>query len=200
MSGVRSPRRRKSSLRLPGFDYATDGAYYVTLCVQRRMCLLGDVVEREIALNDAGRMAESWWFATSEKFPRLELDEFVVMPNHMHGVLWLRELGAESASRTNLAEVVQWFKTMTTNAYIRGVREHGWAPFPGRFWHRSYFDHIVRDESQLNKIREYIRDNPRRWSEDSENPGLDMAKTMSDRRDGAHTGAPLPLPGGHTPA
>lgn len=69
-----------------------------------------------------------------------------------------------------LHRMVQWFKTMTTNAYIRGVKDHNWPPFPGRLWQRNYYERIIRDEDELTAIREYIINNPARWAEDKENP------------------------------
>ncbi len=68
-----------------------------------------------------------------------------------------------------MGDIMDWFKTMTTNAYIRGVKELNWPPFPGRLWHRNYFERIIRDERELNNIREYIINNPARWEEDPEN-------------------------------
>ena len=66
--------------------------------------------------------------------------------------------------------MVQWFKTMTTNEYIRCVNQSGWPPFPKRVWQRNYYEHIIRDEDELNIIRQYIRDNPTKWDQDPDNP------------------------------
>ena len=73
-----------------------------------------------------------------------------------------------------LHRVIQWFKTMTTNEYIRGVRQHGWPPFPGKLWHRNYYEHIVRNENEMARIRKYIMDNPAQWAIDKENPFASM--------------------------
>jgi REP element-mobilizing transposase RayT len=123
-------------------------------------------------------MLDEWWQRLSAKFEEaVELDEFIVMPNHVHGIIWLvpgsDTVGAAPRGRPNavsLPEVLDWYKTMTTNAYIRGVREHGWTPFAKRVWQRGYYEHVVRDDADLNRIRQYIIDNPTRWSEDEENP------------------------------
>jgi putative transposase len=82
-------RHRRRTTRLRARDYASPGAYFVTLCVQDRECLFGDVVDGVMYLNDAGRAAESFWKAIPEHFPRVELDEFIVMPNHVHGIIWI---------------------------------------------------------------------------------------------------------------
>jgi REP element-mobilizing transposase RayT len=127
-----------------------------------------------------------------EKFPAVETDESVTMPNHFHGIIVIVEPdtvganlcvrpdapgqahgsaqpGQTPGSAPTLGEIVQWFKTMTTNAYIRGVK-HGWKPFPGKLWQRNYYERIIHGERQLNAIRQYIRDNPARWTEDRNNP------------------------------
>ena len=71
-----------------------------------------------------------------------------------------------------LHRVIQWFKTMTTNEYIRGVKQYGWAPFPGRLWQRNYYEHIVRNENEMSRLREYIRNNPAQWATDKDNPSI----------------------------
>ena len=89
------------------------------------------------------------------------------MPNHVHGLIEIHSLGDEACPQ--LPEIMQWYKTMTTNEYIRGVRLSGWAPFPGKLWQRSFHDHTVRNEQSLIKIERYIIDNPSRWENDREN-------------------------------
>lgn len=71
--------------------------------------------------------------------------------------------------------MVQWFKTMTTNEYIRGINEHEWEPFNGKLWQRNYYEHVIRDDWELKSIREYIRYNLQKWDEDEENPKTGMA-------------------------
>jgi len=93
------------------------------------------------------------------------------MPNHIHGIIVIvgpEELGEHTGSP--LPVIVQWFKTMTTNEYIRGVKNLGWRRFPNRLWQRNYWEHIVRDETDLSRIRKYILENPTRWTEDSLHP------------------------------
>ena len=99
------------------------------------------------------------------------------MPNHLHGVIKI--VGADPCVRPEpveysgapLPKIVQWFKTMTTNAYIRGVKKYGWPQFPGKLWQRSFYEHVIRNDDDLNSIREYIVSNPIRWALDRENPG-----------------------------
>ena len=162
------------------YDYSQVGAYFVTVCVQHRECLFGEIVDDEMRLNDAGQMVERWWDELGNKFPSAEPDEYVVMPNHFHGIIVI--VGADLHVRPDSAdicvrpipEIVQWFKTMTTNKYIRGVKQHGWIPFPVQLWQRNYYERIIRNEEELCRIRQYIADNPAQWVHDRENPRIAM--------------------------
>ena len=166
----------RKSPRLSGYDYSQDGAYFVTVCVQGRLCPFGEVVDGNMRFNPAGQMIGKWWGELERKFTSLKIDEyFVVMPNHFHGIVFMPELSPPTAEGGHagppLQRIVQWFKTMTTNNYIHGVKEHGWQPFKGILWQRSFYEHVIRDEASLNRIREYISTNPLRWDLDRENPG-----------------------------
>jgi len=146
-------------------------------------------------LNDAGKMVTQWWTKLPGKFPDVDIDLFVVMPNHFHGIVIINRADIELATvgghprmppdvtgnigttaggyidpplpQTGLSNAIQWFKIMTTNAYIKGVKHDYWQPFPGKLWQRSYHDHIIRNETSLNKLREYILYNHARWREDT---------------------------------
>jgi REP element-mobilizing transposase RayT len=146
----------RRSIRLRDFDYATCGAYFVTVCVQGRECLFGEVVDGVMLENDAGRMVGRWWKELANKYGAVEFDRFVVMPDHFHGIIFLT--------------IIQWFKTMTTNEYIKNVSQSRWPPFPGRLWQRNYFERVIRNEAELDKFRDYILTNSARWVEDEENP------------------------------
>ena len=138
-------------------------------------------------LNGAGQMAESVWAALPERFPAVRLDAFVVMPNHVHGIIVIDHsatvntterattrvapTGAPDAGRRiALGDVVGAYKSVTTVEYTRGVAAHGWPRFRGRLWQRNYYEHIIRDDRSLERIRAYILDNPARWPTDPENP------------------------------
>lgn len=182
---------KHKSTRLEGFDYSSEGAYFITICAQDRLL----VFESE----EVGKMIEKWWGRLEEKFEGAIADESVVMPNHVHGIVFIgqgpthrsaptqefefdvgadprvRPDGARSTHRAtptgevSLGRIVQWFKTMTTNEYIRCVKSEGWVPFPDRLWQRNYYDHIIRDEEDLNRARRYIQNNPARWHLDRYN-------------------------------
>ena len=177
------PRRKR--LRLSDFAYSDHHAYFVTICTQGRLCLFGEVAGENVELNAAGLMVEKWWSEFEPKYPRVEVGEFVVMPNHVHGIVWILGKDAlrvaepivqpgqpstEAANEASLPRMMQWFKTMTTNAYIRGVKAEGWPAFKEKLWQRSYHERVIRNDRELNGIRQYILDNPRLWAEDEENP------------------------------
>lgn len=136
--------------------------------------------------NDAGRMVQETWDELPNHYAGVESDAFVVMPNHMHWIVVLVGAGPRArpgsdgqprrvaptvaAAVLSLLDVVHRFKTLTTKRYIDGVKQFGWTPFDGRLWQRNYFEHIIRNEESLKRIRQYILDNPARWEFDRENP------------------------------
>jgi REP element-mobilizing transposase RayT len=157
----------RRSIRLRGYDYASAGAYFVTICVQRRLCRFGTVVDGVLMRNDAGRMVQATWETLPERFPTLAPDIAVVMPNHVHAIIAPADQPAQSA---RLGDIVGALKSLTTNAYILGVREYGWVPFDQRLWQRNYYEHVIRGEADLARIRNYIETNPARWDTDRLRP------------------------------
>jgi REP element-mobilizing transposase RayT len=185
--------RDRRSIRLCGYDYSREGAYFVTICTQDRANRFGAVADGTMQLNDAGQMVARWWDELNRAYLGVETDAFVAMPDHIHGIVVL--VGADQcvcptdmadqrvcpddnalgehvgsplpdstqrgpARRATLPRVVQWFKTMTTNEYIRGVKQHRWPSFDGRLWQRNYHEHIIRDDDEMARIRRYIMNNP----------------------------------------
>ena len=165
----------RKSPRLSGYDYSQEGAYLVTVCVQGRQALLGEILHGEMHLNQAGIAVEKWWKELERKFSSIKIDEyFMVMPNHLHGIVFITSSPSPVVQGGHtgppLQKIVQWFKTMTTNNYIHGVKEHGWQPFTVNLWQRSFYEQVIRNDEALNRIREYIQTNPQRWDLDRENP------------------------------
>jgi REP element-mobilizing transposase RayT len=162
----------RQSIRLKGYDYSRAGLYFITICAQHRECLFGDIKGGEMQLNPAGHMVAHWFVELMNKFTTLRCDQFICMPNHVHFIIEITpgQTDLASPAETNLSTVLQWYKTMTTNAYIRGVKQDGWQPFPGKLWQRNYWDHIIRNDQSLQKIRQYIETNPQTWAEDQLNP------------------------------
>lgn len=163
----------RRSLRLREYDYSRPSAYFVTICVQHRACLFSRVEQDEMRPTAAGEMIHSWWDRLPSKFPSVSCDAVIVMPNHVHGVLLLSHDPTEQGQLDNLVTlgaVVQWFKAMTTDAYMQKVKNEDWPPFNGRLWQRNYYEHIIRNDRDLDRIRDYIDANPSRWAADAENP------------------------------
>jgi REP element-mobilizing transposase RayT len=134
-----------------------------------------------MVLNDAGKMVGRWWNELKNKYANIEIDEYVVMPNHCHGIINIvgsvgadqcvcpDNMGEHAGSPLQgrpIYEMIQWFKTMTTNEYIRNVKQNRWGPFDGKLWQRNYYEQIIRDETSLRRVREYIINNPRQWQQD----------------------------------
>jgi putative transposase len=154
-------------MRAPGFDYREPGPYFVTTCASYHVHRFGAIADGQMHLNDAGRMVESVWRMLPVVFPGLVLDAFVVMPNHVHGLLTLDIPEVSSlAGQAPLTDVVRWFKAETTNRYIRGVKRLGWEPFDGHLWQPGFHDRIVRSEIHMDRARAYIRANPGSWETD----------------------------------
>ena len=167
----------RHSTRLQSYDYSRGGAYFVTICTQDRARLLGEVLSGQMCLSSAGQMISDVWASMPTRFPTIVLDTFVVMPDHVHGVVMLcDEKAAESeagneprkASGTlpgTIGRILQAFKSISTHAYTQGVKHQGWSPFTGRLWQRNYYEHIIRSEQALERFRAYIDANPSRWAE-----------------------------------
>ena len=166
----------RRSLRLKDYDYSWAGAYFVTICTQNKLMLL----EPEPVQS----MIKRVWDELPKQYPGIELDEFVVMPNHVHGIIVLNPVGATPrgcpfsgqaqgpapTKKMKLGDVVHRFKSFTTAEYRHGVKHFDWPSFPGRLWQRNYYERVIRHEDELNTIRQYIIDNPLSWDEDPENP------------------------------
>jgi REP element-mobilizing transposase RayT len=164
---------RRRTIRLWGYDYSQSGMYFITICTEDCKCLFGNIVDGKMCLNDTGQAAGQCWSAIPSHFPYVTLGEFVVMPNHIHGIIALGEkhlscnvsfddaVGAKNfsplrgTSRT-IGSIVRGFKIGVTkwarsNTSVREI------------WQRNYWEHIIRGEAELMNIREYIRNNPARW-------------------------------------
>lgn len=175
-------KHHRRSIRLKGYDYSRAGLYFITICCQDRACLFGGIIKEKMILNDAGKMIEKWYCELENKFTDIKCREMVIMPNHFHCIV--ENVGADlrvcphdlykSGEQNVLGEhigsplrrVVQWFKTMSTNEYIRNVKNLDWTPFNGKIWQRNYYEHIIRNDQSFHRISEYIINNPVKWTED----------------------------------
>jgi putative transposase len=178
--------RHRRSIRLKDYDYTQSGAYFVTICAHERACLFGAAVDGVMILNEWGVIVQEEWEQTAILRPNVELDAFVVMPNHIHGIIVITDVGArdneardngarciaplQSAAPTrqfgpltaqSLSTIVGTFKAAVTR---RVNRQHdNTAPI----WQRNYYEHIIRSEARLDQIRQYVAINATKWAEDS---------------------------------
>ena len=155
---------RRRSIRLDGYDYSKNGLYFVTIDVQNKLNLFNDIVvgaDPCVRPNAIGEMVNKWWRKISDKFSGVYLDEFIIMPDHLHGIIIIKEQEREAS--ITLGEIIQWFKTMTTNYYFQGVKINNWPKVIKRLWQRDYYERIIRNEIELVNIRKYIQDNPKNW-------------------------------------
>jgi putative transposase len=171
-------KHHRRSIRLKGFDYSRSAVYFVTICVQNRECLFGTISQNQLLLNDAGTMVSAEWLALPARFPSVLLDEFIVMPNHFHGIIYISpdsiaDADCKPFDNPKLGKIIGAFKSIVNNNYITGVKTNDWEPFNQRLWQRNYFEHIVRDDSGLQKIQEYIQNNPFTWEIDSLHPDVE---------------------------
>ena len=150
------PQRR--SIRMAGYDYGQTGWYFITVCTDARARLFGEIVDAAMQPNASGTVVNTCWLALAEKNSFIELDAYVLMPNHVHGILHLTQ------STKPLGRIVGAFKTMST-ARINSLRNTPGEPV----WQRNFYEHVIRNEKSLSRIREYIHNNPIRWDSDPEN-------------------------------
>lgn len=209
-------KHHRRSIRLKGYDYSQAGLYFITICAQNRACLFGNIVVgaplvgAQMVLNDAGKMVETEWLKLPNRFTNIELHEFVVMPNHFHGILEITvgasvgvslvdtqntpdtqngrpegqpqgiapttitpDISADAPTDTvknkTVGDMMDAFKSITTVEYIRGVKTMGWQPFDGKLWQRNYWEHIIRNYNEYQRISDYIINNPQKWDNDKLN-------------------------------
>ncbi len=171
-------KHHRRSIRLQGYDYAQAGAYFVTIVAYHRDPLFGEVCQKEMILNDYGKIAEECWRAIPDHFPHVELGAYVIMPNHVHGIIiitdqrrgaaMLRPYDNHNAHKINiqrgsLGAMVRSYKSAVS---YRIHQEHNAAAI----WQRNYYEHIIRDEIDLQNKTDYIEANPLLWEQDDENP------------------------------
>jgi REP element-mobilizing transposase RayT len=175
----------RRSLRLCGYNYSQSGAYFITICTNKRRCLFGNIVNNEVNLNELGNIVLNIWNSLPNKYSNIELDEFVIMPNHLHGIILITDVEAihelplqESMNvgtihelslgeRRNmlLPKVIGYFKMNSAKIINQKILSSGTS-----LWQRNYYEHIIRNEYELDRIREYIVNNPIKWMQDYDNP------------------------------
>ena len=169
------------NIRLQKYDYSREGSYFVTICTQDRLFVFGDIAEKKMKLNKWGLIVEQCWHDLVKHYTGIELDAFVIMPNHVHGIIVITVVvtvihnvgdgfkpsptGTGETKCHGLTEIVRALKTFSARKINEQRNTQG-----QKVWQRNYYEHIIRNEISLNKIREYITNNPRNWHTDGNNP------------------------------
>ena len=204
-----TPRKK---LRLKNYDYSKAGLYFITISVQNKLCLFWKIENNKMKIFESGKMIEKYWLELENKFENVKLHNFVVMPNHFHGILEIVEQNKKCDckicrgtpcgypdndidndnnisldndiewnninsniqgthkgcpyNRAILWNIIWWFKSETTNAYIKLVHQNKANNFNKKLWQRNFYEHIIRDEKEYLKISKYIDENILKWVED----------------------------------
>jgi REP element-mobilizing transposase RayT len=168
-------RQRKPN-RLKNFNYSSSGYYFVTMCTKNRQEYFGNIINNKMILNEYGKITEHYWLEIPKHFNNVKLDEFIVMPNHVHGIIVIKNIfnpvgNRHACSLQNaicrrqnqlLSNIINLYKSTTS----KFIHRSGINSFR---WQKSFYDHIIRNEYSLFGILQYIRDNPRNWDEDRNN-------------------------------
>jgi REP element-mobilizing transposase RayT len=165
--------------RLFNYDYSQNGMYFVTICTKNREELFGEIENGKIVLNDIGKIAQKCWLEIPNHFPHISLDEFIIMPNHIHGILEIinpEPVGGKNFCPLRASQDLPWQTkwARSLSSAVRGFKigvtkwcnENNHQYF---LWQRNYYDRIIRNENELNRIREYIRNNLANWERDRNN-------------------------------
>ncbi len=181
----------RRSIRLKGYDYSQAGFYFITICCHGRICRFGDVVNGEMILNENGKIAFDEWLKTPEIRNNVELCEFVIMPNHMHGIIRLFDRGELHSPANNelhspannelhsdrrgVCKTPLRSPSQTIGAIVRGYKSSVTKQIAlnEKLWQRNYHEHIIRDEQSYQNISKYIINNPAKWEEDKFYNNLD---------------------------
>lgn len=179
-------QHNRRSIRLRDYDYSSPGEYFITICTQNRECLFGEVVDGEMESNKIGQIALRFWKQIPDRYENVILDAFVVMPNHVHGIVGIEydmeshPVGAiyelplqdddpekfrKSRRQMYLSKIIGWYKMNVAKQSNIILDNTG-----NRFWQRNYYEHIIRNEKSLNRIKNYIQNNPASWEEDQNHP------------------------------
>lgn len=162
----------RKSIRLKDYDYSQAGAYFITICTHERQALFGQIVDGQMQLNSLGEIVQATWSALIEHYAHIHLGAFVIMPNHVHGIIEIKKEEVTSSvvgvglkptpTRHGLSEVVRALKTFSARRINEKCDKVG-----NKVWQRNYYEHIIRSEASYLTISEYIQTNPQRWAEDT---------------------------------
>jgi len=172
-------KHQRRSIRLKDYDYSQAGAYFITICTHERKCSFGDIRDGKIELTEVGEIASKYWVEIPEHFASVQMNEFVVMPNHLHAVVKINHVGVQNFEP--LQHKYQHTISKSVGSIIRAYKStvSHWCKANGHDyfrWQRNFYEHVIRNEDDLDEIREYIVNNPLKWDLDSENPNTAGAR------------------------
>jgi REP element-mobilizing transposase RayT len=150
----------RQSIRLNGFDYSQEGNYFITICAHNRQSLFGKIIKEDMEINQVGNIVNFHWQKIPNRFKGIQLGAFVIMPNHIHGIITF----TESIPGQTIGKIVGAFKSLTANEFISLCKRNK-LPVK-KLWQRNYYDHIIRDEEDYFRIVDYIQNNPKNWEND----------------------------------
>ena len=168
-------KHHRRSIRLKGFDYSSQGAYYITIVSQGRECLFGEIVDGGMYLNQYGEIVQKWWNEIPIHFPNVELGAFVIMPNHVHWIIFITTINdsleedvksSPTYNKPTVGQIVAYFKYQSTKE-MNNIKT---KTVITKIWQRNYYERIIRNEEELQQKTDYILDNPSQWVMDNENP------------------------------
>ena len=183
----------RKSIRLKEYDYSQPGAYFITICTDNKELYFEQYPQLK-------QMVNRQWHEITSRFDNIQLDEFIIMPNHIHGIIFVgatlavapnNRAGARPAPTIapnnragarpapTIGEIIGMFKSLCVHDWLKYIKENR-IDIVGKFWQRNYYEHVIRKEDELNKIREYIQNNPQRWHLDRENPEKIATDALED--------------------
>jgi REP element-mobilizing transposase RayT len=185
--GLYKDKYRIDSTRLKDWDYSSDGHYFITICTRDKKCFFGDVEDGKVRLTSIGKVADGYWQEIPMHFPSVKLDEYVVMPNHVHGIIIITNDNVETQHFASLQSKPNKFGSQSNNlaSIIRGYKigVKKWSTINGIYfaWQPRFYEHIIRNEESLEKIRKYILNNPIKWELDEYHPENLIVEIKSEK-------------------
>ncbi len=176
----------RKSIRLKNFDYSSFGAYFITICTYKKYNYFGEIFDNKVKLSPIGKMAKTYWREIPSHFKVVNLDEFIIMPNHIHGILKIENLRENNTTtkpkinqfqktiKNSISSIIQSYKAALT----RWCKKNNQTEFK---WQRNYYEHVIRNDKELHLIQQYIMDNPIAWKKDKYNSKSDSIKSCFDQ-------------------
>ena len=157
----------RQSIRLKNYDYSIPGYYFITICTHNRIHRFGDIVGCQMQMNHFGEIVLQQWNKLPQQYTHIQLDQFILMPNHIHGLFQIIDHGIRAG------EILGAFKSLCVHHCLKWIQSNNPSFHMGRLWQRNFWKHIVRDEIELHQLREYIINNPMKWDNDEFNGGVE---------------------------